>query len=348
MGMQPGGPNERFVGGRSAQYDVYNNVRGTALGSAPGTAASRRDRNPVDTIPFTFPRMHESVFIDYETVHNLRQVGGPASGRDEAGADYIKRQMTPLAQRASNWRTAMMVGMLRDSLYITKSGSSWYPNYTSAGSLFQINYQMPAGNKNQLNMLGTGNIIDASWASPGANIPGHIAAINAAFLNLCGSRLERIVLRSSMWQNILNNDYVTAQAGFASSPFTTYNRVVGTGPDGTPINEFFGKLVAFPWIEFIITDDGINIGAPGSETFSTHVESTGAMFLPANSPNYYEMLTGSEPIVEHDGGPVSVKQGLASWTAQRSNPSGWEGFALDNAMPCPYVPNAGAYGTVVF
>lgn len=347
MGMQPGGPNERFVGGRQSQYDIYNNVRTTALGTAPGAPASRRARNPIDTIPFVFPRMHESVFIDAETIHNLRRIGGPASARDEAGAEYIRRQMVPIAQRASNWRTAMLVGMLRDSLYFTKSGSAWYPTYTSSGNLFQVNFQMPSGNKSQLAML-SGNIIDASWASPGANIPVHLAGINSAMLQLAGARLERVVLRSAMWQNVINNDFVCAQAGLAATPFAVYERKVGEGPDGTPINEFVGKLVCAPWIEWIITDDGIEIGAPGSETFTPHVETNCAMFLPGNSPDYFEMLTGSEPIAEYQNGPWSVKEGLSSWTTTTSNPTGWEAFVLDNAMPCPYVPKANCYATVVF
>ena len=348
MGMQPGGPLERQVGGRQSQYDIYNNVRAVGTGTAPGTAANRRARNPVDTIPFVFPRMHESVFIDYETIHNLRRVGGPASARDEAGAEYIKRQMIPVGQRASNWRTAMVVGMLRDSLYVTKSGANWYYNYTSSSSLFRVNFKMPTGNKTQLNMLGSGSIIDGSWASPGTNIPQHLTAINAAFLQLCGSRLERIICRSSLWQYVITNDAVCAQAGLMNKPFQVYERKVGEGPDGTPINEFYGVLACMPWVEWIITDDGLDIGVPGSETFTTHIESTAAAFLPAVNAQYFEMLTGSEPIAEYDNGPVSVKEGLASWTVNRSNPSGWEAFVLDNAMPCPYVPNASAYGTVIF
>lgn len=350
FGMQPGGPNERYFGhGREGSYHVFNNVRSIGLGRAPGTAAGRRARRPVGRVPFVYPRMHEQIDLLAEELHNLARIEDPTM-RDEAGRDYIKMQTRPISQRSANWRTGLLVGMLRDSLYIHEDGDDWYFTYTSASSLQQIDFQLPAGNQNQLDMLGAGDIIDTSWDNPGANIPLHCLKINAAFQQLCGGRLTDVFVRGATWNNITSNDYVAAGAGLANAPFQTFERQVGTGPDGTPINEYVGRINSIPGVTWHITDDGLELGVPGSETFTHHIGANSALFLvgPNDFPDLYTMYLGSEPIAEYDGGPESVKIGLASWSVKRSNPTRTELFGLDNALPVSHVPNARAYGTVIF
>ncbi len=348
MGMQPGGPNEYVVGGRSGTFEVFNNVRTAGWGRAPGTAAANRARNSVGRVPFTFPRHHEAVYLLAEEIHNFARLGVSDAARDEMGADYLKKQMVPPAQRLGNWRTALVVGMLRDSLYLHTQGDVWYPSYTSSGNLAQINYQMPAGNKSQLDMLGDGDIIDVSWDNAGANIPKHLLDIDAAFQELWGGRLEHVHCTSTIWNHVVTNDYVAAGAGIANTPFETFKRKIGEGPDGRPINEKIGTIRAVPYVEFHISDSGLEIGAPGSETYTKHWEDTAAVFMGDPTNQNFEMLLGSEPIAEYENAPQVVKVGADSWTKTSFNPTGWEMFTLDNALPCNYIPKSVAYGTVVF
>lgn len=348
MGMQPGGPNTGYYGeGRDTGYYVFNNVRTIGKGRAPGTAAGRRARNPIGRVTQTFPRMHEEVYMLAEEINNLAQIDNPAV-RDEAGANYIRRQMKPPAQRLANFRTALAVGMLRDSLYVTVDGDDWYFSYTSSGSLFQISAQMPSGNKSQLNMLGTGSIIDTSWLNPSANIPLHLSNIDAAMTNLTGFRLGLVVVPSNVWQNVITNDYVAAQAGIAAPPFQMYERKEGTGPDGNPLTTFRARLNCMPGVEWYVTNEGLEIGAEGSETFTTHVGSNNAMFMPSPTKDWCEMREGSEQIADYDGAPWVKRQGQYSWTKNSFNPTGIEVFTLDNALAVNYVPSANCYATVIF
>jgi hypothetical protein len=348
LGMQPGGPLERPVGGRAAQFDVFDNVRTVGFGRAPGAPAGHRARQPVNTVPFVFPRHFELVHIDAEHIHNFRRLGGPASERDEAGVDYIRRQMIPPAQRLANWRTAMVVGMLRNSLYIIRQGDDWYPTYTQSGAAFQINFQLPAANQSQLNMLAGGNILDVSWNNPGANIPAHLLAINAAFEQLAGSNLSRVYLNSVTWGHVIVNDYVAAGHGIANPPFRRFTRVMGERPNGGQVVEHVGELLSVPGVEFIIMDEGLEIGAPGSEVFTKHFPDGTAVFMPEPTNDTFEMLLGSEPVAEYDNAPWQVKMGASSWGKTSHNPTGYEIFTLDNCLPVPYVPKSYAYATVVF
>lgn len=349
MGMQPGGANEEFFGhGRTGSYNIFNNTRQIGRGRAPGTAAARVKRQGVGTVPIVYPRMHESVGLLAEELHNLGQLADPRM-RDVAGVDMIQRQTRFLAQKAANWRAAMVIGMLRDSLYVTESGDDWYFNFTSSGALFQINSNMPTGNKTQLDMLGAGNIISTSWDNPTADIPSHIANIDAAFQQLYGGRLSVIITTGQIWQYVIKNDHVASQAGIANTPFRRFERVVGEREDGSPLNVSVGELACRPGCLWYITDEGLDLGAPGSETFTKYVGSSNAIFMPdPQTPGIFGMQLGSEPIAEYDGGPKTVRVGSSSWAKESSNPTVTELFTLDNALAINHIPSSVAYGTVVF
>ncbi len=348
MGMQPGGPNEEYFGhGRDGSYQIYNNTRKIGRGRAPGTAAAIASREPVSRVPITYPRMHEEVQLSAEELHNLAQIGDPRV-RDEAGATMIRRQTETLAQKAANWRAAQVFGSLRDQLYVTVNGDDWYFNFTSAGSQFQIATQMPAGNKTQLDMLGGGNLITTSWDNANADIPKHLNDIDAAFQQLYGGRLQNVICQGSIWQHVIKNDHVASQAGIANTPFRRFERVVGTREDGSPMNVAVGELTCRPGVLFYITDEGLDLGAPGSETFTKYVGDNSAIFLPDVNQGIYSWQQGSEPIAEYDGGPKTVRVGMSSWSKESSNPTATELFILDNGLFINHIPNSSAYGTVVF
>lgn len=356
FGMQPGGWNERNYGhGREGSYNIFNNVRTVAIGTAPGSPAAKRSRNPVGRVPFVYPRMNQQLSLLLEEMNNFAKIDDPRT-RDAAGESYIRRQMTKPAQEAANWRTALLVGMLRDSLYVHELGQNWYPDYSSSSALYQINFQLPAGNKSQLNILDKddstsingSSIIDVSWASPGANIPLHINKIDAALMRRCGVHLNHIFLRTAMWDNVSNNDYVIGKAGIANPPFQVFERKVGDNPDGSPFMEKVATVNSCPGITFHINDEGVDLGNPESPTWTYHIGDNDALMIPDVTPDLFEGCVATEPVREYDNGPVVQKTGMSAWTTGKSNPSTEEAFVLDNFFPVPYNPGSWCYATPVF
>lgn len=354
VGMQPGGPLERSYGhGREGSYNIFNNVRTVALGTAPGSPAARRSRNPAGRVPFTYPRMHQQLGLLLEEINQFARIDNPRE-RDMAGSTYIARQMRKPAQEAANWRTALLVGMLRDSLYFHDVGVNWYPDYTSSGAICQVNYQLPAGNKNQLNILDKDDstsiygsaIIDTPWSDAGANIPLHIQRIDAALFRRTGEHLETVVVRTEGWDHVTNNDYIAAGAGIANAPFSTFTRQVGLNPDGSPFMAHFGTVNKCPGIQFMINDEGMDLGNPESPTWTYHIGTGCALFLPKMTTELFEGCIATEPVREYDNGPVVQKTGFSAWSVGKSNPSTEEAFVLDNFFPVPYNPGSWAYGTV--
>jgi hypothetical protein len=354
FGMEPGGKAELDMGlGRQGYYHVYNNVRKVAMGRAPGTAHARGAPNPMGKVPFVFPRMADSLVLPMEELNNIAKIGDPAL-RDKAGIDYVSRQAKTLAQKATNWRLALLVGMLRDSLYMNFDGESTYLNYSGTG--MQLSFGRPSGNTGTLNMLGDGAILDTSWATtPGtietcANIPVHLGKINAAFQELNGGMLTDVICNMRTWMHVIENAWVAKVHGTATAPFRRFEKQIGTGPDGRPLNEHAGELSVLPGVTWHITDAGLELGAPGSETFQQHVPDNYALFLcgPEQFDDLYTLHVGGEPVAERDGAPITEKRGFAAWSNQTSNPTATNLFVLDNVLPVCHTPSAIAYGTVVF
>ena len=347
FGVQPGGANELYEGhGREGAFHIYNNTRSVGRLRAPGTSAARSAAQPMGKVMFTYPRMHDSVPLLAERLHNLSLIDNPAI-RDAMGADMIRRQTMTLGDKAKNFRKAMLMGMLRDSLYIAGDGDDQYINFSSG---IQIPFRMPSGNKLKLNMLGAGDIIATSWDSDSADIPNDLGQINAAFQQLCGGHLSGVLCGQKVWNNVIQNAFVQATHGTASSPFRVLERLaLDPSVGSTMLNVYRCVLAVYPDVTWYITDEGLDIGAPGSETFTKIVDDNDAIFL-GTSPESGTVACyqGSEPIAEYDGAAKSLKIGLNSWSVSRSNPTSDDIFVLDNSLIVNHVPNSIAKGTVIY
>jgi len=340
------GKNVRRVGHRSAGYDIFNDARTMGMGRAPGTAAATVRRQSVGRVEFTFPRMYEKLPLLHDELHNFRKIGGPASEYDEAGKDYIIKQQRWLGQRAANFRLGLTAGMMRGHLYGHQVGDDIYYDFTSSSANIDIDYKIPAGNLNQLNMLGGGAILDASWATTSTDIPRHLSEINAAFQNLAGTNLKQIVLNSKTWQYVINNTAVARQAGTAATPFESFKREVGMGSNGRPLCVQHATLRSAPFYDFMITDAVIEVGAQGSTSTVKLIPDGNVWFGPEPDSNLFEMLLGSEPVNEGYGKATTVQYGSHAWTKEFDDPAGVFMYALDNALPALYVPKATAWATV--
>jgi hypothetical protein len=357
FGFQPGGGNEKSYGhGREGDYHIFDDSRKVAKGRAPGTPAGRSSKQPMKAVHFTYPRMHDSVSLLAEFFHNLGQIGNPVQ-RDIAGKDMIERQTSNLMRRAANWRIAMTVGMLRDSLYYHEEGDDWFWNYTSTSALMQINFRVPSGNKTQLNMTDRSatsvhgaSILDVPWDSAGANIPLQFAKINQARAAQGIGPVRHVFCNSIVWGFLINNDYLAAMAGIANPPYRKYEREAGTRPDGTALHEYIGEFHILPGVQFHITDEGLELWDAANDVYAwtKHFSDTMAVMTGDPVSEKYTLYQGSEPIAEYDGGPETVRVGLSSWSKKTSNPTSTEIYVLDNALAVPHDPYDIIVATVDF
>jgi hypothetical protein len=331
-------------------YDVYNNVRVAATGRAPEAPAATVKLNPVGRVPYTLARMNEKIVIPLDRITQQRVIGGSTIDVDNVDSDYVKKQFVSLAQRAVNHRVLLLMGMLRGMLYGHAVGDTVYYDFTSAGAIFNIDYKMPSGNQTDLNINGSGAVIAASWATASTDIPGHVATLRAQISQLYGGDIEVAMCSGKTFVKIVENDNIRALAGSANVP-VIYGQIEfesGKNWDGSTIKLRMATATfpAIPWLTWIISDAGMFVGAPGSETWVAVFPEGKVWFGPKPSPEFFEMLIGPETIVEKPGGAPSMRYGLYAWSMYTGDPAAVQCYIVDNCLPANYIPAASCWATV--
>ncbi len=331
-----GGSNRDRQSGRHFSYDIFDTSRKIATGRVPGQAANRQAPRSIGTIAGTFPRAAETISLLDEDLLNRRRIGGPSDELDQSGESYITRQEAYLAQRFANLIEFQTAAMIRGSYTYDTDGEEMVHGYS--GGDITIDFQIPEGHKDQLDILGNGDILDADWAAAGTDIPAHLHGINAAMVEQTGMGLAHIVLTGTGWQQVINNTQVKAMGGSSNVVFESMRRV---GP-----GEFSAILRAMPWITFHIVDYGLETWNGTSETFTKLIEDDHAAFLPEISPQWAQYLEGSEVVTEGPGGGRAEQFGFHAWSYPTHDPSGWNLNAVANGIPALYNPKASAYGQI--
>jgi hypothetical protein len=345
---------------RYASWRIFDHTRTLAPGRAPGTGPATVPPNPVGDTRVACARFHMKVPMLYEELSNLSPIIGPNSTIDPGGQNYITNQERYIAQKFNNSVEVMATGMMQNSLYIQMSGDSWIPvlsNPVSPNIGFQINFQVPSGNLNQLNMLGAGNIIDVRWDNPSARIILHLAKIQAAFAQLTGWMLTDTWINSLLWYNIITNTDVRNTAGSVNTPFAEYENINETGPDGEPINGFAARLKGEPNISFHINNDVVVTNSDTDPSYATapsgativKVVPDGVMLgSPPAGGLWTKAYHGGEYVVDNPGQPGVLRRGYYFWHEYTTQPSAVEMIGLLNMIPMLYVPKAVISATVLF
>lgn len=321
--------------GRRGVYDVFNETREVPTLRMPNASAATVARQRVGSVGYVVPRSAEKVPLLLDDLANLRPIGGPVDQIDDAGERYIADQERILKQRFTNLREFQCAAFLRGSYTFTSSGE----DYTQAfsGGSFTVDYQMPSGNKNQLNMLGAGDIIGTSWANNAAQIVGDCLQVNAALIELTGRGLRHIYCTSVVWHHVIRNNEVQSLAGAVNTPFKEWTR---DDSDET----MFGRLVALPGVTWHINDNGVSL----SGTFTKLIGDSNAVFTTELSPeiaSYYECV---ETVVDWVGRPPQPRQGAYYWAVPEKDPARYDLYAIHNGLPVSFIPSAICYSTCVF
>ena len=352
------GPNSRYGDTRFATFRLDDVTRVVAKARAPGTGPASVAVNPVGDVRVSCARFHEKVRLLGEFLGNLSPIIGPNSQIDTGGQSYIARQTTHLAEKYNNAIELCTTGMFQDNLYFQLAGDNLLPviGAPAAPNLgFQIPFQIPAGNKSQLNLLGTGNIINIGWQNTGAPLIKNCLQIQAAMTQLSGYQPKHFWMNSLQWYNVLLNAEVRNTAGSSNTPFASYDRVKEMNADGEPGAEFAAELRGIPWAQWHIADDVLVTGsdtdptwaqAPSTATFVKVFPDNTVMICPEPSADWTEIYLGAEWISENAGQPMTLKRGYTFWREWVTQPSCIELIALMNMIPLLYVPKAIAFATV--
>lgn len=346
LGFEPGGRNTEQApadGVRSYSYDIFDNVRSIARGRAPSAGPGVVARNPVGTNTVRVARSYEKISdMSYELLSNIRRIGEHAGELDRRGMRYLEKQGSFLQQRQTNFREFLAWGMLRGGCGFTISGDDWEPVLT--GGTITLDWQIPAGNKTQLDMVGAGSILGTSWANAAAPIPGDLDDISASFQQLVGAPLDWVVTDSVVWNHVLSNTAVINQAGSANTVFDVFEMTGEKAADGTLTGLRYATLKCRPWIKWWITDGGLDVNG----TFTKYYSGGEASFGVDLGYGYAKMQEGSELVKESPWGTPEYRRGFHTWVREWDEPARVELHAINNIVPELTVPKGLAFADVVF
>lgn len=349
LGFEEGGSRVEQLainGLRQYTYDIFDNVRSIALGRAPGTGPGTVKRNPVGNNTVTIARSYEKMTdLNYEMLSNIRTIGESATDLDRKGIKYLEAQGKVLQQRQLNFREFLSWGMLRGGgtgYGFIFSGDDWIPVLT--GAQLVIDWKIPAANKSQLNMLGAGDIIDTTWSNPAADIPGDLDGISIAFQNLVGPPLAWVMTDSIVWNHVMNNTAVKAQAGTSNTVYETFEMSGERAKDNSMTGLRYATLKARPWLKWFITDSVLEVNGTNVKYFQDGEASFGIDL----AFDFCKMQEGSEWVKDSLWAPAVARQGRYDWIREEDQPAKVELHSINNIVPELTIPKALAFGDVLF
>lgn len=343
---------------RNYTYRIFDRTRVPMKARAPGTGPATVSQNPMGQNTVSIARWHQKISLNYEFLGNLSPMIGPNSQIDEGGKSYIAQQTMFLAEQGSNAVEMMAAGLLRDSLYFYQQGDNWLPTFTAPVAPtvgFQVSFSIPAGNKNQLNMTGAGNILTIPWDNSAAPILHNTQSIVAAYSQLNRYRMEDIWINSTQMMNVLLNTEVRNTAGSSQMPFAQWDEVKADNLASGPANHQTMTLRGLPMVKWNVCNDTLALNtdvdpsygtAPSTATLAKEIPDNMAIFAAKPSKEWVTMYLGGEHVIENPGMPAALRMGWYFWHEFVTQPACVELLALLNAVPALYVPSAIAPATI--
>ncbi len=315
---------------REGSIDIFNRSRKVATASVPGTPNTNKAPQAPKKFRYVIPRSAQMMMLTDEDLQQRRQLGQALNMVDQMGENWIFHQKSIHAQEVANLIEFQTAAMLRGTYTFDQVGDELRHGFS--GGETTINFQIPAGNKNQLDMLGAGAIIGAPWSTTSTDIPGDVLAINNAMNALTGMGINHAVLNSNTWAYVIKNTNVINQGGSANTPFATY---LQQGP-----GYFAIQLRAIPWVQWHVIDYTLDIWNGSAFATTSLIADDQVSFFPTPTARWTQYINGCEPITEGPNGTRQLRYGYYQFGYQTWNPSGWNICTHHNGIPGLMNPNA--------
>jgi len=334
---------------RTAAYDIFDYSRNIGSVSNPMTANSMITPKAVGNVPYTLPRLAETINLPLERIYqDQRPIGGPVATLDSRGERYLKGQIAYQYERVSNLIEFQTASLLRGKFYLYQVGNQLLPSWTaSSGTTYPIatvDYGLTDPGNDLDNITGLSGIDADGWDDADTDIPAEIRKISKFLEAQCGQPLELMIMNSTTLSYILNNTAVQSQAGSTFRPFDVYERVNSSND-----RRYSLVLRGVPVVDIVVIDYGLNVWDTSAHTFTTLMPDGGVAFLPKPRPEWTTYYRGCEPITLRPyGGQESVVQpfGMYMYPYVKPNPASIDLNCNHNGMPVCFRPKAIVYADV--
>lgn len=322
-------PTKKTIGNAGSYFKVES-TRRVAQAVMYGSPSKAVTMKGVSKVPVTLVHSFEHFYHDPNLVAVLKSLDDRIQ---QMGAEEVGRKAGEFAQRFVNLRRAAWYQALTEGkIYLDADGNLVH---SSDLATVTIDFGIPAGNKAQLNALGAGNIITASWATAGTDIPLQIAGIQIAAAQLTGYPITNAYYGKNIPSYISKN---TAMKEFLKmNPGSNQAVRRGEIPDG------FINLTWRPAYTAFFADK--------TDTTRSFWTDDTVVFTPAdNDAGWWNFLEGSYGIPTNIGqiygdamqslNSLATVFGMFGYATVTHDPAGIKQYGGDTFLPVISVPKS--------
>ncbi len=165
-------PTKRIIGEKGS-FTQVTSTRKVAKSINYGAPSVLRNLSGISEVAVNLIHSYEHFNHNPNLMPLLLSLDG---GQQLLGSEIVGRKAAEFTQLFMNLRVAAWFSALSKGIIYFDADGNMLVNETNAAN--QIDFKIPSGNRNQLNVAGNGTIITATWATAGTDISIQINALN--------------------------------------------------------------------------------------------------------------------------------------------------------------------------
>jgi hypothetical protein len=335
---------DQTVDGDTGEYKVFSGSRTNATISPYGAPSKNRQLREIGVNSVKLLHSIENIVLPVKDYINLLNYND--LNKQKMGIDEVSRQIREARWTQDNLRISALTSMLfKTQIYYDVLGNL-LP--TSTGAQTTVNYGVPAGNQNQLDVFGTGNpAISTTWSNPAATIDKQIQALHQAAVQLTGYELKH----AFYGKNVAN--YLTTNTNLGNYFFRSAYSPDAFGPQYITTADIPNPLLGLTWHKayqsFFVDQNGNRQTLVGDDQVVFTPDPTTAWigFLEGTYPvpTKAGIITPAEPTVASSMEP---RPGMFAYGVASADPPTAKIVYGDTFLPVLKVPSAIFVATVNF
>jgi hypothetical protein len=335
---------DQTVDGDTGEYKVFSGSRSNATISPYGAPSKNRQLREIGVKSVKLLHSIENIVLPVKDYMNLLNYND--LHKQKLGIDEVSRQIREARFTQDNLRISALTSMLfKTQIYYDGLGNL-LP--TSTGAQTTVDYTVPAGNQNQLDVYGTGNpIISATWLNPATVIDKQIQSLLQTAVALTGYELKH----AFYGKNVAN--YLTSNTGLGNYFFRDSYGPDAFGPGYVATADIPNPLLGLTWHkayqsffndpsgnrQSLVGDDQIVFTPEPSAAWIGFLEGTYPV------PTKAGIVTPAEPSVVTG---MEIKSGMFAYGMPSADPPTAKIVYGDTFLPVLKVPSAIYVATVKF
>jgi Ca2+-binding RTX toxin-like protein len=335
---------DQTVDGDTGEYKVFSGTRTNATISAYGAPSKNRQLREIGIKSVKLLHSVENIVLpvkDYVNLLNYTDLS-----KQKLGIDEVSRQIREARWTQDNLRISALTSMLfKTQIYYDNQGNL-LPSTTGAQTT--VDYGVPAGNQNQLDVFGTSSpIISATWSTNSTAIDKQIQSLHQAAVELTGYELKH----AFYGKNVAN--YLTANTGLGNYFFRDSYSANAFAPSFIATADIPNPLLGLTWHKayhsFFVDQNGNRQTLVGDDQI---------VFTPEPSTAWIGFLEGTYPVPTRAGivtpaepavvSGMETKAGMFAYGMASADPPTAKIVYGDTFLPVLKVPSSVFVATVKF